>query len=77
MLKFALDEKRILNTEDKDFGELVYAQGQKNNGVILLRFLVAARRAMTNAVLDAVSRVAGKLKVTFVVVQSGRIRVGI
>jgi predicted nuclease of predicted toxin-antitoxin system len=35
VLKFALDDRRILITEDKDFGELVFAQGQKNNGVIL------------------------------------------
>ena len=33
----AVKDKRILLTEDKDFGPLVYAHGQKTGGVILLR----------------------------------------
>ena len=34
----AWNEKRILPTEDKDFGTLVYRLGRPMQGIILLRF---------------------------------------
>jgi len=76
VLNFALSEQRILITEDKDFGELVYAYGQKSHGVMLVRFPSQARGAMVVAVLDAIDSLGSKLESSFVVVQSGRIRVG-
>ena len=42
VLERALNEKRVLITEDRDFGELVYARGRSSAGVILVR-LIAAR----------------------------------
>jgi len=33
----ARDEDRILLTEDRDFGQLVYAQGHRTGGVLYLR----------------------------------------
>ncbi len=43
VIKLALRQKRILLTEDKDFGQLVYAHGQRSLGVIFLRFPVSVR----------------------------------
>lgn len=37
ILQRAVREKRILITNDKDFGELVYRSGQAHRGVLLLR----------------------------------------
>ena len=37
ILDLALNEGRILITNDKDFGELVYRSGQPHHGVLLLR----------------------------------------
>jgi predicted nuclease of predicted toxin-antitoxin system len=45
VLERALTEKRVLITEDRDFGELVYARGRSSAGVILVRFPSRARRA--------------------------------
>jgi uncharacterized protein with PIN domain len=45
VLEGALNEKRVLITEDRDFGELVYARGRSSAGVILVRFHSRARRA--------------------------------
>ena len=42
VIRLALREKRILLTEDKDFGQLVFAHGQKTIGVIFLRFPTSA-----------------------------------
>lgn len=39
LLKLANDESRILLTNDKDFGELVYLQGKNSVGIILMRFV--------------------------------------
>jgi len=38
VLKFAVEEERILLTEDKDFGEWIFSQGKAMNGVLLIRF---------------------------------------
>ncbi len=44
VLDRALNEKRVLMTEDRDFGELVYARCRPSTGVILVRFHSRARR---------------------------------
>jgi predicted nuclease of predicted toxin-antitoxin system len=67
---------RILLTEDKDFGELIYAARRKSCGVILLRFPAQARRFMPDAVVEAVERLGARLSSRFTVVQPGRIRIG-
>ncbi len=38
VLELARQEQRILLTEDKDFGRLVYADQQATGGVILIRY---------------------------------------
>jgi predicted nuclease of predicted toxin-antitoxin system len=43
LLSRAFSERRILLTEDKDFGELVYRLGRQTHGIVLLRFDVAER----------------------------------
>ncbi len=43
LLTLALEEQRILLTEDKDFGSLVFAGGALSPGVVLLRFHANAR----------------------------------
>lgn len=43
VLKKAYSEKRVLITEDKDFGELVFRLKKKVYGIILLRFKVSEK----------------------------------
>lgn len=43
ILEKAFTEKRVLITEDKDFGELVYRLKRQVYGVILLRFSTSER----------------------------------
>src|SRR5690348_4387868 len=40
----AVRDERILVTEDKDFGQLVYASMRRTGGVIFIRFPARARR---------------------------------
>ncbi len=74
VIRLALREKRILVTEDKDFGQLVFAHGQKTIGVIFLRFPTSARRQISKDVLRLVKQQGERLEGSFVTVQPGRVR---
>lgn len=76
VLKLARDDGRILLTEDTDFGELIYAEGLRSCGVILLRFPASVRGPMASATLDAVNQIGAKLSSRFTVIQPGRVRIG-
>src|SRR5215469_10478537 len=75
ILDRALNEKRVLITEDRDFGELVYARGRPSTGVILVRFHSRARRAKPATVVGAVTKLGARLQDAFTVVEPGRVRV--
>ena len=48
----AVRERRIFVTEDRDFGQLVYAAAKPASGVILLRFPSGARASLPAMVVD-------------------------
>lgn len=75
VLELALNEKRVLITEDRDFGELVYARGRPSAGVILLSFDVRAHRAKSVTVVEVVSKLGARLRSAFTVVEPGRVRI--
>lgn len=74
VLERALKEKRVLITEDLDFGRLVYARGRSTAGVLLVRFKSRARSAKTATVMDAVAKLGARLQGAFAVVEPGRVR---
>ena len=71
----ATSEERIVITEDKDFGQLVYAEGKGVVGVLLLRFPARARTAMAQSIVDLVKHHRDHLAGRFVVAQPGRVRI--
>lgn len=74
IIELALKEKGILLTEDKDFGQLVYAHGRETLGVIFLRFPHSARERISEDVCTFAKEWREKLVRSFVTVQPGRIR---
>jgi predicted nuclease of predicted toxin-antitoxin system len=70
----AFREQRILLTEDKDFGQLVYASGTSAYGVVLLRFPATLRAEMISSVTEVMRRFSDRLPAQFVVVQPGKVR---
>ena len=74
VINLAVREERILLTEDKDFGQLVYAHGQEICGVIFLRFPHSARKQISNEVVRLVKQQREKLIGSFVTIQPGRVR---
>jgi predicted nuclease of predicted toxin-antitoxin system len=75
VLQRALDENRILITNNKDFGEKIFRELQPHSGVILLR--LADERSVNK--IDALQRVlaiySDRLVNNFVVVTDTRVRI--
>jgi predicted nuclease of predicted toxin-antitoxin system len=67
--------RRLLITEDKDFGELVFAAGEPTIGVVLLRYGPAERGRLTRKVVDFVSAWHAELAGSFVVIGPARTRI--
>lgn len=76
VMDMALREERILLTEDKDFGQLVYAYSRQSCGVIFIRYSARAREALPQAVANLIAEVGNDLALSFVVMSPGRVRIG-
>jgi predicted nuclease of predicted toxin-antitoxin system len=70
----ARSQSRILLTEDKDFGQLVFAAARASTGVVLIRWPVSARSALGAAIVQLVASHGDSLVESFVVVEPGRVR---
>jgi predicted nuclease of predicted toxin-antitoxin system len=75
VIEWALRDSRILITEDKDFGRLVFAGAAASPGVIYVRFPANAREAMAQTMVQLVATNAHKIPGSFIIVQPGRIRI--
>ncbi|PKN27695.1 MAG: hypothetical protein CVU64_15465 [Deltaproteobacteria bacterium HGW-Deltaproteobacteria-21] len=74
IIQKALDEKWILITNDKDFGNKIYRDGRLHRGVILLRLeneRTSAKVHVLSLLLDAYS---GRIPDSFLVVSEGQVR---
>jgi predicted nuclease of predicted toxin-antitoxin system len=76
ILHLASQQQRIVITEDKDFGQLVFAFGKNTQGVIFLRYPSSVRLKIAKEIVNLVKRYGEKLTGRFTVVQPGRIRIG-
>ena len=71
----AYADGRILLTEDRDFGRLVFAGSHPAVGVLYLRFQALQRDRMVEAVLNIVRERSRALAGSFVTLQPGRARI--
>ena len=74
VLAAATQEARLLLTEDKDFGELVFATGEPTIGVILFRYAPGDRWALVQRLVDFIATRHHELAGSFVVMTSTRTR---
>ncbi len=75
ILKWAVEDSRIVITNDKDFGDLVFVYGQKHSGIVLLRLQdesPANKVAVVTAVMESY---ANRLVDNFTVARETNIRV--
>jgi len=75
LLARAFSERRILLTEDKDFGELVYRLRRRAYGIVLLRFDVADRDLKIPCLRYLLEREAERLPGAFVVLEADKVRI--
>lgn len=75
VIRLATSERRILLTEDKDFGQLVFAAGKETCGVIFIRYPAGLRSELPQRVLEAVKRDGSRMQAAFVVLQPKRMRI--
>lgn len=75
VLRRARTEERIVLTEDKDFGELVYRLHRPVPGIILLRFDPADRPLKIPRLRSLLERHSNQLHGTFVVLDPERARI--
>jgi len=74
VLEKAFAEERVLITEDKDFGELVYRLEKPAYAVVLLRFDVHERGLKWPRLKQLISKYGDRLKGLFVVVDTEKFR---
>src|SRR5581483_5158012 len=64
-------EQRVVLTEDRDFGRLVYASAAPSTGVIPLRYPTAARATLPSTVAEFVASHSDQISRRFVVIEPG------
>jgi predicted nuclease of predicted toxin-antitoxin system len=74
ILDTARREKRILLTNDKDFGELVFLQRKLTTGVILFRFETEDALSKVMVLMKVIPQYIDKLSGHFTVISENRIR---
>ncbi len=75
VLSAAASENRVLLTEDKDFGEWVFAHQAAAAGVVLIRYPSSTRSTMSRTMVDLVSQSGRELFGKFTVLEPGRARI--
>ncbi len=75
VIALASRDRRILLTEDKDFGWLAFVAGAGGEGAILVRFPASARPLLGHAITDLVASHGNALTGSFTVVQPGHSRI--
>ena len=74
VISFAERENRILITNDKDFGELIFRLKHPSSGVILLRLKNDSPQQRQKYINLVINYLSDKLKSNFIVVTEGQIR---
>jgi predicted nuclease of predicted toxin-antitoxin system len=74
VIALALREKRLLLTEDKDFGDLVFRRERTVPGVVLMRIGSETPTLKTTCLAAAIERYAEGLFGRYTVIEEGRFR---
>lgn len=75
VIELAHPEGRVVLTEDRDFGRLVFAATRATSGVIFIRYPAPRRIELTARVVDLAQREGDRLERSFTVVGPGRTRI--
>jgi len=74
VLRRAVAENRILITNDRDFGELIFREGRSHGGVVFLRLHDERSGSKIRVLSDLLAQHAAQLAGQFVVVTESQVR---
>jgi len=75
VLNIAKGQEALLLTEDKDFGEWIFAHKQKKVSVILLRYSHIDLQYIINNLIDVLKKYESALQNKFVVISKNKVRI--
>ncbi len=75
ILQWAVRERRLVITQDRDFGALVFRSGQPHAGVLLMRMPASSRDERIRIVLRVLEQHGAALAGHFSVFERGRLRI--
>ncbi|MCB9231943.1 MAG: DUF5615 family PIN-like protein [Bacteroidia bacterium] len=75
VMNFSNQEKRILITRDKDFGELVFRLKKVHSGIILDRMARFDAKTKAKIILEVVIQYSQELLGSYTVIQPGNVRI--
>lgn len=75
ILAWAVADRRIVVTMDKDFGELVHHAAQPHAGVLLLRLEGASGQEKTRVIEEIITKFGDQLADKYAVYQNGQLRI--
>src|SRR3954452_2708209 len=74
VIALALRENRIMLTDDKDFGDLVFRRRQAVSGVVLMRVAPEMPKLKSQRLTAAIERYGNELFGRYVVIEDSRLR---
>jgi predicted nuclease of predicted toxin-antitoxin system len=75
VLEVAKSKEALLLTEDKDFGEWIFAHKEKGVGVVLLRYKSNELKQITDSLINLLSKYSESLIQKFAVIKGSKIRI--
>ena len=74
VIELAMREHRLLVTEDKDFGDLVFRRGRAVPGIVLIRIASENPRLQAERLTAAIDQYGERLFGQYIVVEEARLR---
>jgi predicted nuclease of predicted toxin-antitoxin system len=74
VVDLAMREQRLLLTEDKDFGDLVFRRGRAAAGIVLMRIASENPRLQAKRLATAIDQYGDRLFGQYLVIEEGRFR---
>lgn len=75
IIEYALNNNRVIITNDKDFGELTFRLHKPNMGVILLRLPNLSSVEKMNLLISAIEKLGEDVANKFIVIEENTIRI--
>lgn len=74
VLELAISKEALLLTEDKEFGEWIFAHKQKSIGIIYLRYTSEELKVISNSLLGLLLKYGDSLYGKFAVIKANKLR---